>query len=202
MCIRDRYPDGAGSQGNLVAAKAELAACGQPNGFYVNVAYVPQGRGLKIYEALQSALARVGIHTGSKQGVAATFYSTFIGSPANILKQKLGLAVVGWGADFPSAYGFYQSIANGNAILPAGNSNYVSLNDPKINKLLDSFEATSSASTQAKMASQIDHQVMADAVYLPFQFDKTFYIHTSRLTNLYLQAALGSYYDTVNAGVQ
>ena len=208
------YPDGAASHGNLTAAKSELAQCQATasaadkklfysnGGFYVNVAYVPQGRGTKIYEALQQALKRVGIATGAKTGTASSFYSTFIGSPSNILKQKLGLAVVGWGADFPSAYGYYQSIANGNAILPAGNSNYVSLNDPKINSLLNKFEATASASTQKAMATAIDKQVMADAVYLPFQFDKTFYIRSHRLTNIYLHAALGSYYDTVNVGVQ
>jgi peptide/nickel transport system substrate-binding protein len=196
------YPSGVGSQGNLPKAKAELAACGKPNGFYVNVAYVPNGRGVKIYEALQAALKRVGITTGSKQSDAAHFYSTFIGSPSNIKKQSLGLAVVGWGADFPSAYGFFQSIANGNAILPAGNSNYASLNDPKVNSLLNKFESLTNAKQQAATATAIDHQIMADAVYLPFQFDKSFYIRTPRLTNIYLQAALGSYYDTVNVGVQ
>lgn len=196
------YPSGAGGTGNLPAAKAELAACGKPNGFFVNVAYVPNGRGVKIYEALQASLKRVGIITGSKQGTASSFYSTFIGSPSNILKQKLGLAVVGWGADFPSAYGFYQSIANGNAILPAGNSNYVSLNDPKVNSLLNKFESLTNASAQKATATAIDKQVMADAVYCPFQFDKSFYIRTPRLTNIYLQGGLGSYYDTVQVGVQ
>ena len=36
---------------------------------------------------------------------------------------------------------------------------------------------------------------------LPFQYDKTLYWHTARLTNLYLQAGLGYYYDYVNVGV-
>jgi peptide/nickel transport system substrate-binding protein len=196
------YPSGAGSHGNLPKAKAELAACGKPGGFYVNVGYVPNGRGVKNYEALQASLKRVGIITGSKQSDAAHFYSTFIGSPANIKKQAIGLAVVGWGADFPSAFGYYQSIANGNAILPAGNSNYVSLDDPKINSLLNKFESLTNAKQQAATASAIDKQVMANAVYLPYMFDKSFYIRTPRLTNIYMQAAMGSYYDTVNVGVQ
>ena len=42
---------------------------------------------------------------------------------------------------------------------------------------------------------------MKDAVYLPFQYDKTLYYHTPRLTNLYLQAGGGYYYDYVNIGV-
>jgi peptide/nickel transport system substrate-binding protein len=196
------YPSGAGNRGNIPKAKAELALCGQPNGFFVNVVYVKAGRGQKIYESLQASLKKVGITTGSKAAASSSIYSTTLGSPANILKQKIGLAVVGWGADFPSAYGYFQSIANGNAILPAGNSNYASLDDPRINTLLNKFEATPSVAAQKKMATQIDKLVMENAVMIPFQFDKSFYIRTPRLTNIYLQAALGSYYDTVNVGIQ
>jgi hypothetical protein len=36
---------------------------------------------------------------------------------------------------------------------------------------------------------------------LPFQYDKTLSWHAARLTNLYLQAGLGYYYDFVNVGV-
>ena len=51
--------------------------------------------------------------------------------------QGLGLINAGWGADFPTPYGMFQNIVNGNAILPQGNSNYASINIPAVNKVLD-----------------------------------------------------------------
>ena len=50
----------------------------------------------------------------------SSYYSTFIGSPQNIKNQGIGIALAGWGADFPTGVGFFQSITNGNAILPTG----------------------------------------------------------------------------------
>ena len=61
---------------------------------------------------------------------------SYIGSPANVKNQGIGIAVAGWGADFPTGYGFFNSIVNGANILPTGNSNYASLNDPTVNAIL------------------------------------------------------------------
>jgi len=195
------YPNGADSTGDLTAAKQALAKCGQPKGFTTNLAYSNQGLGPQLFASVQNSLARVGITVNAKPASASNYYSTFIGSPANVVKQNIGLAIAGWGADFPSGYGFYNSIANGNSILPVGNSNYPSLNDSKVNALLNGFEHLTDPATRAATAGQIDKQVMANAVYLPYQFDKTMFYRSPRTTNMYLQAGLGSYYDIVNAGV-
>ena len=194
------YPTGSDSTGDVTKAKAELAMCGQPNGFSVNMAYVNKGKGTKVFEAAQQALARVGITLVSAPGDQASYYSTYIGSPANIVAKKLGVMQAGWGPDFPTGYGFWNSIANGNAILPTGNTNYASLNDPTVNGLL-SQALTASESDQVGIFKQVDAAVMQDAVFLPFVFDKTLYYRTPRLTNIYLNAGLGYYYDYVNVGV-
>lgn len=197
----DPYPSGPNATGNLTAAKAALTACGKPNGFTVNMAYANEGNGPRLFASVQNSLARVGIKVNPKPAQSSTFYSTYIGSPANVVKQNIGLALAGWGADFPSGYGFYNSIANGKAILPTGNTNYPSLNDPKVNTLLAQFEKLTDPTAREQAASALDKQVMANAVYLPFQFDKSVYYRNPRTTNIYLQAGLGSFYDIVNVGV-
>jgi peptide/nickel transport system substrate-binding protein len=194
------YPDGADNTGDLEQAKAKLQECGQPNGFSINLAYVNQGLGPDLFASVQQNLGRVGIKVGGAPSDQATYYSTWIGSPKNLIDQKIGLGIAGWGADFPTAYGFWQSIANGNAILPEGNSNYPSLNDPKVNDLLDQLTKEGDKDKAKALAVSLDQQVMANAVYLPVQFDKTFYYRNPRLTNVYLNGGVGNYYDYVNIG--
>jgi peptide/nickel transport system substrate-binding protein len=193
------YPDGSDDTGDLAAAKQQLQMCGQPNGFTVKEAYVNQGRGTTVFTATQQALARVGITVVSAPGDSSTYYNTYIGSPANIVKQGLGIAQAGWGADFPTGYGFWNSIVNGDAILPTGNTNYASLNDPVVNNILDSV--TKSSGTHQADFEKLDNQVMKDAVMLPYVYDKTLYYRNPEMTNVRVNFALGGYYDFVNIGV-
>jgi peptide/nickel transport system substrate-binding protein len=198
------YPVGSDNTGDLTKAKSELAACGHPNGFTTNMAYVAQGKGITVFEATQQALARVGIKVTSAPGAQSSYYSTYIGSPATIVSKGLGIMQAGWGADFPTGNGFWNSISNGAAILPVGNSNYPSLNDPVINGLLAQGTALTSGSTSSQAENiykQLDNEAMKDAVFLPYVFDKSLYYHNPRLTNLYLNAGIGNYYDYVNVGV-
>jgi peptide/nickel transport system substrate-binding protein len=196
----DPYPTGPDNTGDLEKAKEKLTECGQPNGFEINLAYVNQGVGPDLFASIQQNLGRVGIKIGSAPNDGSSYYSTWIGSPKNIIDQNIGLGIAGWGADFPTAYGFWQSIANGNAILPEGNSNYPSLNDPKVNDLLDQLTKETDADAANTLAMDLDKQVMANAVYLPVQFDKTFYYRNPRLTNIFLNGGVGNYYDYVNVG--
>jgi peptide/nickel transport system substrate-binding protein len=193
------YPDGSGNTGDDVAAKQQLALCGQPNGFTVKEAYTTSGRAPQVFTASQQALAKVGIKVVSAPGDQSSYYSTYIGSPANIVKDGLGIAQAGWGADFPTGYGFWNNIVNGTAILPTGNTNYASLNDPVINGILSSVTKTSG--THDSEFKALDAQVMKDAVMLPYVYDKTLFYRNPAMTNARINFALGGYYDFVNAGV-
>lgn len=195
------FPTGPDSTGDLETAKAKLAECGQPNGFDLNMAYVNEGRGPAQFNAVQQALGRVGINVKATPGEAATYYSTFIGSPATIVEKEIGLAVAGWGADFPNAFGFWQSIANGDAIKEQGNSNYPSLDDPRINDLLNSLDAGSpDPAIQADLGKKVDQYVMENAVYLPYVHSASLYYRNPTTTNLYINGGVGNYYDYVNVG--
>jgi peptide/nickel transport system substrate-binding protein len=194
------YPNGADYTGDIAKAKELLTACGQPNGFELNMAYVPGGKADKVLAATQQALAKIGITVKGSAGEQASYYSSFIGSPANVISKNLGMAIAGWGPDFPSLNGFYQTIASGKAIKPSGTSNYASLNDPKVNDAIDAAASESDTAKLDELGKTINHGIMDNAVYLPFLWDAAYYYRNPRLTNIYLTPALGTYYDYVNIG--
>ncbi len=193
------YSTGKDNTGDLTKAKEALAKCGQPNGFSTKFAYsTPSETGPKVFQAMQTALARVGIKITASTSAASSYYSSFIGSPANIESQGLGIAIAAWGADFPTGYGFWNSIANGATIIPAGNTDYPSLNDPIVNKILDAAPAGKATDSDFRT---LDDQVMTNAVYLPVLFGKSLYYRNPRLTNVTSNNALAfGIYDFVNVG--
>ena len=193
------YPSGKNETGDLTAAKKELAACGQPNGFSTKFTYsTPDPTNGKLFASVKAALARVNISVSPATSSADNYYTTFIGSPNNVKNQGLGLINAGWGADFPTPYGMFQNITNGSAILPNGNSNYASINIPAVNKVLDD---TGTPSTQASGAA-LNHGLMESAQFLPTRYGADLWYHSTRLTNVTANNALGfGAYDVVNAGV-
>ncbi|MEO8889347.1 MAG: ABC transporter substrate-binding protein [Jatrophihabitantaceae bacterium] len=194
------YPSGSDNSGDVTKAKAELQQCGKPSGFSTKFAYsTPSPQAVLAFKAEQSALSRVGINITAAPQAQSSYYSSFIGSPRNIKAQGLGIALAGWGADFPTPVGFYQSITNGNAIVQTGNSNYPSLNDQVINKILDN--GPSGVSTAADW-HMLNVQLMTDAVYIPMYWGKNLYYRNPRLTNITTDNALAfGIYDWVNVGV-
>jgi peptide/nickel transport system substrate-binding protein len=195
----DPYPSTKG-KGDLAKAKQELQACGQPNGFSTKFAYsTPDEANPKVFQAVQASLAKIGIKVTATTNAASSYYTSFVGSPRNVKAQGIGISIYGWGSDFPTGYGFWQSIANGNAILQTGNSNQPSLNDPVVNKVLN--DSLTGKSTDADFR-KLDDKVMEDAVYLPIFFGKTLWYRNPRLTNITCDNALGfGAYDVVDVGV-
>ena len=194
------YPSGSGDSGNITKAKAELTACGKPNGFSTKFAYsTPSTTAANMFKAEQDALAKVGINVTAATQDQSSYYSTFIGSPANLKNQGIGIANAAWGADFPTGYGFFNSITNGANILPTGNSNYASLNDPTVNKYLDA--APKGKNTEADWKG-LNMAIMKSATYLPYLWGKTLYYRNPRLTNVTENNAQAfGIYDFVNIGV-
>jgi peptide/nickel transport system substrate-binding protein len=194
------YPLKSGGSANIAKAKDEMKKCGKPNGFSTKFAYsTPSPQAKNAFKLLQPVFAKAGIKVSAATQDQATYYQTFIGSPRNVKSQGLGIAIAGWGADFPTPVGFYQSIANGNSIVQEGNTNYPSLNDPVINRILDN--GPSGKSTEADW-KKLDKQLMKDAVYDPMYWGKNLYYRNPRLTNITCDNALAfGIYDWVNAGV-
>src|SRR5487761_1260848 len=180
--------------GNIALAKAQLKLCGQPNGFTTNIAYrSDRPREVASSQALQASLAAVGIKAGLKSSTAATYYSNFAGVPAYVHSHDLGILAGGWGADWPDAWGWFDEISNGNAIVPAGNTNISELNDPLVNKWLADMQTATSASAKNAFANEIDMQVMKDAVILPAVYSKALLYRSPALTNICVQKYYGMY---------
>ena len=194
------FPSGADNTGDDVKAKSELAACGQPNGFSTKIAYgTPSGRAAAAFAVEEAALAKVGIQVTPDTHDSSSYYSTWVGSPGNLKSQGIGIAFAGWGADFPTGVGFFQSITNGNAILPTGNSNYASLNDPTVNAVLD--KAPAGKATESDWES-LNNAIAQSGTYLPILYEKTLYYRNPQMTNVTSDNALAfGIYDFVNVGV-
>ncbi|HVA59878.1 MAG TPA: ABC transporter substrate-binding protein [Mycobacteriales bacterium] len=197
----DPYPNGAGNTGDLAMAKQELTACGHPHGFSTHMAYINEGKSVKVFNAAQQALARVGITLLPGAGQASSYYSTWVGTPASIVQHNLGMTQYGWGADFPTGVGWWYSIVDGQAIaVSGGNSNIPSLNDPIVNNDINALEKTTDPATRASLDHQIDVEVMNQADFAPFLDEADLTYRNPRVTDIYIQGSFGIY-DFVSLGV-
>jgi peptide/nickel transport system substrate-binding protein len=186
----DLYPT-TNFSGDVQKAKSELQQCGQPNGFSTTIVTTNTDKGKTQAEFLQQDLAKVGIKAQIKQFDPATYYSAQIGVPANVHKNHYGLALAGWGPDWPAPYGFFENIVDPQAILPQGNSNYSECDDPQIRTLIK--KALSEPTLDAELADwgQVDKQVLTDACNVPVTYDKALDLFSARLKNVYIQPAFG-----------
>jgi peptide/nickel transport system substrate-binding protein len=172
-------------------AKEELAACGKPTGFNTVIAARNRGKEPKTAEALQAALKAIGINATLDVSDASLYFRSTIGSPSNVAKKGYGIMVAGWGADFPTGYGFLQVLVDGRAILPSGNNNYAELNDPEINSLIDQAKSETDPAKAATIWGQINSKVMDTATQLPFVYDKALNYRNPRMTNVFVQEYFG-----------
>jgi peptide/nickel transport system substrate-binding protein len=186
----DLYPS-TGSTGDVAKAKQELAACGQPNGFNTTIVVTNKGKGPIQAQFLQQDLKKVGINAQIKQFDAATYYSSVVGVPANVHKNKYGLAFAGWGPDWPAPYGFYENIIDPRAILAQGNSNYSECDDPALTTLIDKALAEPTETAALADWNQVDRTVLGDGCDVPITYDKALVLASSRLHNVDIEPAFG-----------
>jgi peptide/nickel transport system substrate-binding protein len=171
-------------------AKQELRACGKPNGFATTIAVRNNTPAeMNSAEALQAALNVVGINAEIDQYGAAQDAS-LAGSPSIVKQRGWGLILTGWDADYPTGSGFLVPLADGRYVQQDGNLNRAEINDPQINQLFDDAAAADPAKA-ADDYSQINHNIMEGAYYLPFVYNKVLVYHNPRLTNLHVEQAYG-----------
>jgi peptide/nickel transport system substrate-binding protein len=190
----DLYPDNNGA-GDVTKAKEYLQKCGKPNGFTTHMATQNTGKGKAVAAAVQNSLKRVGINVIIDEGDAATYYSQFIGAPAVNRQKDRGLMYAGWGADWPTGYGFFSSIIDGRKILAQGNSNYSETNDPKINQMIDQAAAETDPDAAAKIWGDVDKELMAQATLVPMTYDKALVINSTNVTNAFILSSMLGVYD-------
>src|SRR5262249_225119 len=143
--------------GDIASAKAQLKACGHPNGFSTNIAFrSDRPREVASSQALQASLSQVGIKTTLKGYTTTNYFSTFAGVPNYVHSHDLGILAGGWGPDWPDAYGWGWALFDGKAIVTSGNANVAEENNPKVNTLFTQLEESSSQAQRNSISGQID----------------------------------------------
>jgi len=191
----DPYPVGPDWTGDLDQARSELAACGHPRGFTMNVGAL--GRDLQLaFVPLQRALARIGVQI-TMDGSCEIYNCT---RPCRTLLRdpgsKEGLSLCGWDAAIPTTASFWTEILQSGSAYPA---------DPRAdttNAVLGAAvdrSLTVPADQRAQAGHEVDRMVMDDALLVPYLLDKVVYYRNPRLTNVQLDQY--GQYDLVNLGV-
>ena len=190
----DLYDALSKPNGDDAAAKQQLSACGKASGFTTGLAYrTDRPQEVAAAQALQAALAQVGIKTTLDGYTSGKYYTDFAGDPSYVHTHDLGLDMGGWGADWPDGYGFLDELSNGNTIATnGGNTNISEINDPTINNLFK--QAAGQPSDQdVSIWPQIDKDIMAQAAILPMVYQKVLLYRNPNLTNVYVDSYYGMY---------
>ena len=189
------HPGAAGAccaRPDVAGASAALSAA---SGFTVGVAYhSDQPEEVRGAQALQAALAKVGITVQLNGYPSGGYYSDFAGSPNYVHTHDLGIDFGGWSPEWPDGYGMLNELVNGTTIVPAGNTNVSEENNPQVNALFaDAAKQGTSTAQRAADYGQVDKLVMGDAVILPEVYGKSLLYRGSDLTNVYAYAPFGMY---------
>ncbi|MGI5470996.1 ABC transporter substrate-binding protein [Streptomyces sp. CA-132043] len=148
------------------------------------------------------SLKKIGINAKIQQYPTSKYFSDYAGVPKFNKKNNVGLIMMQWGSDFPTGYGYLQQILNGKAISQSGNTNLSELDDPEINKLLDSAIADTDQAAREKAYAEIDKKTMEQAVIVPLTYFKVLMYRSPEATNLVSTSAFSGQYDYLNVGVK
>jgi len=189
----DLYEAKAKPQGDIPAAKAALAKCGQPNGFATNISYrAERPKEKATAESLQQSLAKVGIKLTIKPYPQGDYFKLYAGKPDFAKANKLGIIIYGWGADWPDGFGFLSQIVDSRSIRPAGNTN-LGIKIPAADKEIDKALATTDATARNAIWGNIDQLVMENAAVLPGVWSKGLLFRPATLTNVFVNNGFSEY---------
>jgi peptide/nickel transport system substrate-binding protein len=198
----DTYNFLGDKNGNVEKAKAELQQCGKGDGFTTNIiARSNRPKEVAGATALQQALSKVGIKTDIQTFPSSQYTGNYAGAPAYLKAHNVGLMFYGWGADWPSGFGFLQQISDSRAIKAAGNSNIQQLTSKTVDDLLDKAAQDSDKAAREGFYTQIDQEIMKEAAILPIVYEKTLLYRNPEVSNVYVNQGLGGLYDYVSMGI-
>lgn len=198
----DLYPNGQDHKGDLEAAKKSLEACGQPNGFETSIAYrAERPKEKATAEAFQQALSRVGIKLTLKPFPQGDYFAQYAGLPPYVVKNKLGLVLNGWQADWPDGFGFLSQIVDSRVIRETGGSSNTSVRIPEVDEKLDQALTELDEGKRNQLWAEIDKRVMEEAVIYPGVYSKALLVRSKNATNIFVTDAYGEY-DYLGLGAQ
>jgi peptide/nickel transport system substrate-binding protein len=163
------YPDG-----NAAVAAKYMKLAGYPSGRYTG------GKTLQIVggnespdnedaEIVNQTLKNLGFQTKLTLVEVSVMYEKYCGTPAEEIDVCPN---VGWVADFGDPQAVLDVAFNGKNIISTGNNNWGQVNDPEINKAMDAAELLIGTQARANAWAAIDRKLVAQAVAIPFDWDK------------------------------
>jgi peptide/nickel transport system substrate-binding protein len=184
----DPYPT-PNAQGDPAKCKSTLAEAGYPNGLTLIGAYRNAGNHPAVFQSYSADLAKCGITVKALPVRQGDYYGAFLQQPSLAKESKWDISAPGW---IPDWYG-----NNGRAVVQPlfqtnctpGTSNYGCYSSPRVDTLIKQALAEPDETKAADLWHQVDQQVMADAVIVPFQNQNYPIYHSSRVKNaIYLPA--------------
>ena len=189
----DLYNSKPKPTGDVDPAKAELAKCGQPNGFTTNISYrAERPKEKAAAESLQQSLAKVGIKLTLKPYPPGDYFKLYAGKPDFAKANNLGLMVYGWGADWPDGFGFLTQIVDSRVIRPGRQ------HEPRHQAARGRHDARPGAqendlTKREAIWGQIDKKVMEDAYVLPGVWSKGCSTAPTRSANVFVNDGYSDY---------
>ncbi|MCZ2814387.1 ABC transporter substrate-binding protein [Modestobacter sp. VKM Ac-2979] len=194
-------PEESDPQPDLAAARAALAACGQPDGFSTVLAVPDVPSSVEVAEAIAADLAEVQIVVEVRPLDPATYYATDVGNPDAVTAAGYGMVLATWTADFPTSASFLLPLVDGRSIRKVGNTNYAYLNDPTVNGLVDAARAATEPAAAADAWRQVGYAVQETSAYVPLVENRVQLLAGQRLRNGVVMQPYGGY-DVATAGVR
>ena len=178
----DLYPS-ADFKGDVDKARQLLTEAGFPNGLTLNYVGPNSGKGAAVNTALQAGLQRAGINLKVKTLAGSAVYTDSLGLPAKRAEHQIGQA--GWCPDYPGdgARSFIVPLLDGRSIQPANNSNYGEYDNADVNTKIDQALAEPDKAKRGALWAEVDRQIMEDAPWAPYLYDKAPYFWSERTKN-------------------
>ncbi|MEX5718098.1 ABC transporter substrate-binding protein [Geodermatophilus maliterrae] len=186
---------------DLDAARAALAACGQPEGFSTVLAVPDAGTSIEVAEEVSGQLAAVGIDARVTPLPAASFYATDVGSPDNVARNGYGIVLATWSADFPTPSSFLVPLADGRSVSAVGNTNYARLTDPALSGLVDAARQAADPGAARTAWAEVATAARATDAYVPLVETRLQLLAGQRLRNGVVMLPYAGY-DLATAGVR
>ncbi|MDQ3646822.1 MAG: ABC transporter substrate-binding protein, partial [Actinomycetota bacterium] len=158
-------------QGDLEAAKAKMEEAGLGDGYdkpilVVGASDPPHD---KYFESVRKNLEDLGFsNIESKLPAFPNQYTQFYQEPSK--KVAIGTSA-GWCKDYNDAFTFLDPLFHGDNILPSGNQNYSSLDDPELNELIDTAAATPPGPERTAAWETANKAATESAVWVPWTWD-------------------------------
>ena len=160
--------------GNAQVAAKYMKLAGYPSGRYtgaktlqlVGATGSPDSNDAEI---VNQTLKNLGFTTKLSLVDKSVMYAKFCGTPSEEIDV---CPSVGWAADFGDPQAVLDVPFNGEHIESSNNSNYGQVNDPTINRHMAAAELVVGAQARASAWAAIDRELVAQAVAIPFAWDK------------------------------